>query len=124
MLSVNISRMSTNCPDRILATSFWGKGSVAGDRENAAVAVGSGGEVTRVCIAGGRPAPKVDGGRDQTVLVSGGSRGGGAHTDPTPAGAVVVATTGTEVMAAGGGKAPRVAEVEDCPVYIIMSKPP
>ena len=100
-----------------------------GDRENAAVAVGSGGEVTRVCIAGGRAAPKVDGGRDQTVLVSRGSRGGGGggggvHTDPTPAGAVVVATTGTEVMAAGGGKAPRVAEVEDCPVYIIMSKLP
>ena len=59
--------MSTNCPDRILVTSFWGKGSVAGDRENAAVAVGSGGEVTRVCIEGGMPAPKVDGERDQTV---------------------------------------------------------
>ena len=36
ILSVSSSRISTNCPDLILSTSFLGKGSDAGDRLNPA----------------------------------------------------------------------------------------
>ena len=117
MLSANNSLISTNWPDLVLSTIFWGKGSAAGDSTSPVGApgprVGVADQITEVgrpipggccCVVGGHP---VDG---STGTVMGGRAPGDGWLGCGGSCAVILlllVRRGPEVMATGGGSAPR-----------------
>ena len=118
MLSANNSLISTNWPDLILSTIFCGKGSAASDSTSPVGApgprVGVADQVTEVggpiprgcCVVGGNP---VDGSTGRDTVMAGRAPGDGwlGYVGSCAVILLLLVRRCTEVMATGGGSAPR-----------------